>query len=302
MLLLAPLATGFGFDDVAQSAAQRCRDPYKARNDKLPEALAELDYDQYRDIRFKPDHSLWRARRLPFEVAFFHPGLYFKDPVKINEVVGDVVREVRFDPELFDYGDNAIDRQGDARASGSPASASTTRSTRRSTRTRCWCSSARAISARSARASVRAVGARPGGRYGARRRARSFRASSSSGSSARHPMRRELTIYALLDSRRVTGAYRFVREAREPTPLMDVKARLFLRENVSKLGIAPLTSMYFFGENQRARHATTSGPKSTTPTACRSQSGTGEWIWRPLVNPKRLLVTSFALTNPAGFG
>ncbi len=32
------------------------------------------------------------------------------------------------------------------------------------------------------------------------------------------------------------------------------------------------------------------------------QSANGEWIWRPLVNPKRLLVTSFALTNPAGFG
>ena len=32
------------------------------------------------------------------------------------------------------------------------------------------------------------------------------------------------------------------------------------------------------------------------------QSGTGEWIMRPLVNPKRLLVSSFAMTNPAGFG
>jgi glucans biosynthesis protein len=32
------------------------------------------------------------------------------------------------------------------------------------------------------------------------------------------------------------------------------------------------------------------------------QNGTGEWIWRPLVNPKRLLVTSFAVTNPLGFG
>ncbi|MGQ3058618.1 MAG: glucan biosynthesis protein, partial [Nevskia sp.] len=28
----------------------------------------------------------------------------------------------------------------------------------------------------------------------------------------------------------------------------------------------------------------------------------GEWIWRPLVNPKRLLVTSFSMTNPQGFG
>jgi glucans biosynthesis protein len=32
------------------------------------------------------------------------------------------------------------------------------------------------------------------------------------------------------------------------------------------------------------------------------QSGTGEWIWRPLVNPKKLLVTSYALSNPSGFG
>ncbi|MGH6611763.1 MAG: glucan biosynthesis protein, partial [Burkholderiaceae bacterium] len=31
-------------------------------------------------------------------------------------------------------------------------------------------------------------------------------------------------------------------------------------------------------------------------------TGEGEWIWRPLVNPRRLLVTSFALTDPRGFG
>jgi glucans biosynthesis protein len=31
-------------------------------------------------------------------------------------------------------------------------------------------------------------------------------------------------------------------------------------------------------------------------------SNTDEWIWRPLTNPKRLLVTSFALSDPAGFG
>ena len=65
-----------------------------------------------------------------------------------------------------------------------------------------------------------------------------------------------------------------------------MKARLFLRENVTKLGIAPLTSMYFFGENQPARPHATTGPRCTTPTACSIQSGTGEWIWRPLVNPQ----------------
>ena len=108
-LLLAPLAAGFGFDDVAKIAAQRAATSYKARTDKLPDALAKLDYDHFRDIRFKPDRSLWHPEGLPFEIAFFHEGQNFKEPVKINELVGDVVREVRFNPELFDYGANVID-------------------------------------------------------------------------------------------------------------------------------------------------------------------------------------------------
>jgi len=108
-LLLAPVAIGFGFDDVAKIAAQRAATSYKARTDKLPDTLAKLDYDHFRDIRFKPDRSLWRPEGLPFEITFFHEGQNFKDPVKINELVGDAVREVRFNPELFDYGANVID-------------------------------------------------------------------------------------------------------------------------------------------------------------------------------------------------
>jgi glucans biosynthesis protein len=82
---------------------------------------------------------------------------------------------------------------------------------------------------------------------------------------------------------------------------MDVKSRLFLRENVTKLGIAPLTSMYFFGENQRPQ-VEDYRPEVHDSDGLALHSGTGEWIWRPLVNPKRLLVTSYALNNPAGFG
>src|SRR4029453_347869 len=80
-----------------------------------------------------------------------------------------------------------------------------------------------------------------------------------------------------------------------------VKARLFLGSHVAKLGIAPLTTMFLTGENQRA-----SGrdyrPKVHDSDILLVQSGTGELITRPLVNPKRLLVTSFALSNPQGFG
>ena len=83
--------------------------------------------------------------------------------------------------------------------------------------------------------------------------------------------------------------------------VLDVRAQIFLRENVAKLGLAPLTSMFFFGENQRVG-IDDFRPEVHDSDGLSIQTGTGEWIWRPLVNPKRLLVTSFAVTNPLGFG
>ena len=109
-----------------------------------------------------------------------------------------------------------------------------------------------------------------------------------------------LTVYALLNSPRVAGAYRFVIRPGVDTA-MDVKMQLYLRANVTKLGIAPLTSMYFYGENQRAV-VESLNPEVHDSDGLSIHSGTGEWIWRPLVDPKRLLVTSYNLTNPVGFG
>jgi glucans biosynthesis protein len=76
---------------------------------------------------------------------------------------------------------------------------------------------------------------------------------------------------------------------------------VFLRENVTKLGFAPLTSMFFFGENRRPANEDYR-PEVHDSDGLSVQAGSGEWIWRPLVNPRRLLVTSFATVNPLGFG
>jgi glucans biosynthesis protein len=58
--------------------------------------------------------------------------------------------------------------------------------------------------------------------------------------------------------------------------------------------------MYAFGENQPGRDDYR--PEVHDSDGLSMESAEGEWIWRPLVNPKRLLVTSFAMTNPHGFG
>ncbi len=88
-----------------------------------------------------------------------------------------------------------------------------------------------------------------------------------------------------MDSRRVSGAYRFVIKPGEETS-MEVKSRLFLRENVTKLGLAPLTSMYLFGENQPSPQSDFR-PEVHDSDGLSIHLGTGEWVWRPLVNPKR---------------
>src|SRR6185369_709411 len=88
-LLAAPLAVlAFGFEDVDRRAAELAKKSYEPYKNDLPSALRNLTYDQYRDIRFKNDHALWRTEKLPFEVAFFHRGGQFVEPVRLNEIAG----------------------------------------------------------------------------------------------------------------------------------------------------------------------------------------------------------------------
>src|ERR1035437_2625217 len=68
----------------------------------LPKWMKDLSYDQYRDIRFRPDQALWVQGNLPFRAMFFHPGYLFREPVKIHEYTSSHSQEVRFTPAFFD--------------------------------------------------------------------------------------------------------------------------------------------------------------------------------------------------------
>jgi len=297
---LAPTAApGFGFDEVAHRAQQLAAAPYRPQKIDLPKELQGIDYDHFRDIRFRPERSLWRDAKLPFEIAFFHLGLYFDRPVRINEIHGDTVREVRFDPAQFDYGSNKFTAQ---RMSGLGYAGFRVHYPLNTPKYK------DEVLVFLGASYFRALG--KGQTYGISARGLAIDTGLASGEEfpafvefwLERPSATasELTIYALLDSKRASGAYRFVLRPGTDT-VVEVKARLFLRENVSRLGVAPLTTMYFFGENQRSTRDDYR-PEVHDSDGLSIQSGTGEWLWRPLVNPKRLLVTSFALTNPGGFG
>jgi len=292
-------ARAFGLDDVTARAEKLAGAAYQKPAASLSKALKSLTYDQFRDIRFRPDRALWRNARLPFELMFFHRGFYYEEPVLIHEITPEGEREVVFDPDAFDYGKNKLERddlpkQGFAGFRAHfPINSPGYRDE---------------VLAFLGASYFRALGR--GQRYGLSARGLAIDTAENSGEEFPRfvefwierpkPNAQELTVYALLDSPSAAGAYRFVLRPGVSTSL-DVDVRLFLRKSVTKLGLAPLTSMYSFGANQRASREDYR-PQVHDSDGLSIQASATEWIWRPLVNPKRLLVTSFALNNPSGFG
>jgi glucans biosynthesis protein len=111
---------------------------------------------------------------------------------------------------------------------------------------------------------------------------------------------RTLRVAALLDSPSIAGAYDFAITPGAET-VMDVRAVLFPRRDIADAGIAPLTSMYFFGPEDRSgvddfRDAVHDS------SGLRIVNSSGERIWRPLRNPGTVEVSTFSDMNPRGFG
>ncbi|MEO5882241.1 MAG: glucan biosynthesis protein G [Caldimonas sp.] len=288
----------FGFEDVARRAEALAGQPYKPAAIRMPKEIRELDYDQYRDIRFRPEKSIWRAEKLPFELMLFLQGRAVSEPVEIHLVEPSGERALAFEQGLFDFGKNRIEAEKlrDLGFNGFRVHFPVNKPSHKDE-----------VLVFQGASYFRALG--KGQSYGLSARGLAVDTAAATGEEfprfvefwieRPRPGATSLVIHALLDSKRVAGAYRFVLAPGNETT-MQVTARLFLRERIAKLGLAPLTSMFTFGENQPGHDDFR--PEVHDSDGLSIQGADGEWIWRPLVNPKRLLVTSFTLTGPRGFG
>jgi len=291
--------TAFSYEGLVERARSMGGMPFEAVPETLPGPIADLTYDQYRSIRFRPDQGLWRDQGLPFQAQFFHLGSYYRRPVHVFEVVDGIAREVLFETSLFDYGSNSFDAPlpDHLGFAGFRLHFPLNRPDYFDE-----------IAAFLGASYFRGLG--QGQRYGLSARGLAIDTALQSGEEFPYfrefwverpaPGATDIRVHALLDSPRVAGAYRFVIRPGVNT-VMDVTATLFPRAQIEKLGIAPLTSMFFFGEHSENR------PNDFRPQVHDSEglsmwTGSGEWIWRPLVNPGRLRVSSFSDENPRGFG
>ncbi len=105
-----------------------------------------------------------------------------------------------------------------------------------------------------------------------------------------------LDCYALLDGPSVSGAYRFGLQ-RTKGVITEVEATLFFRKPVDRLGLAPLTSMYWYSETVKPT-AVDWRPEVHDSDGLAMWTGKGERIWRPLNNPPRIVISSFSDENP----
>ena len=292
-----PQPVRFSFEEVLRRARDLAGAPFDAAVPALPEPVAKLDFDAWRDIRFRPDRALLGANGGPFRLQAFHVGHLYKRPVTVNVVRDGLATPIPYAANLFDFGRTKIDKPLPVNLGFAGF------------RLHYPLNDPKVLDevvAFVGASYFRFLGRRH--RYGLSARGLAIGA----GGQEEFPFFREfwvetpepgaerVTIYALLDSESLTGAYRFdLFPATES--FVDVSVTLFARRPVANLGLAPLTSMFFSGENDR-RLPEDFRPELHDSDGLLIHSGTGEWIWRPLRNPAQALTSAFLDKDVRGFG
>jgi len=289
----------FSIDDVAKQAKDLAGKSFEAPKSNLPSQLRDMKYADYQQIQFNHDKAYWGKLKTPFKLEFYHQGMYFDVPVKLNEVTANTVKEIKYNPEYFNFGSVQHDPETVKNLGFAGFKVLYPLNSK---------GKDDEITSFLGASYFRVIG--EGQVYGLSARGLAIDTALPSGEEFPRfkaywierpkPQDKQLVIYALLDSPRATGAYRFViHPGRES--VVDVQSKVYLRDSVGKLGVAPLTSMFLFGSNQPSP-ALNYRPALHDSNGLSILAGNGEWIWRPLNNPKHLAVSSFAMENPQGFG
>ncbi len=294
------------YEQIIGRARRLAETPYAPPTPSLTDALAGLSYEQYGSIQSRPEKALWQDEGR-FAVQLLHPGFLYREPVQIHVVRGDQIAALPFDKTLFRYVGSAesvgriVTPELDLDYAGFrvyyPLEDDDDDDDGRSE-----------VVVFLGASYFRLLG--PGQVHGLSSRGLAVNITLDRGEEfpafrefwlvQPEPEAPSLTFYALLDSPSVTGAYRFDLEPGAHTAL-TIDARLYARQDVGKLGVAPLSSMFLYGQN-RMPAFDDFRPQVHDSDGLLMHTAGGEWIWRPLSNGPGLRVTSLRDQTPRGFG
>lgn len=292
-------ARPFSFDLLAKRAAELSKANFQPTPVVAGGILDRIDYDAYQQIKFRRDRTLLVGRDRRHPVQLFHMGKNFEQPVHVYVVDEGEAREVLYTPAIFDVpsGHPARELPDGLGFAGFRVMAENLETD--------WLAFLGASYFRSSG---------PFNQYGLSARGLAidtglptpeefprFTEFFLSGGS-----RGPLIVYALLDSPSVAGAYRFAIERLTDNRdvhrvIMDIEARLFARKDITRLGVAPFSSMFWYGEQSR-KQAADWRPEIHDSDGLALYLGNGERVWRPLNNPPTVMTNAFQDRNPRGFG
>lgn len=287
----------FSFERLVVQAKEMSLRPFEPRP-TAPQWLADLSPQQHAGMKYRPEAAIALGASA-YSVQPIHLGSYHRAPVRLHLVEGGNAREILYNPAMFDLGGVQAPE---------PLPPETGFAGFRIHHLFAAGEAPRELLTFLGASYFRAVGR--DARFGIS--ARGLALETGLGKPEEFPAftqfwifrpaepRDPLQICALLDSPSVAGAYRFDVAPREGTTVA-VDASLFFRADITQVGLAPLTSMFFFGLNDRA------GVDDHRSEVHDSEGlaiwrANGEALWRPLVNPEELRISVFSDENPRGFG
>ena len=279
--------------NMARDIAQR---PWQAPDTSLPDELKNLDYQQYRSIRFDPGHALWRGQGTRFTAEFFHRGFLYKEAVKVYQVTNGRAELIRYSPDLFTF-DKVKPPSGDIGFAGFRLHYPLNKP-----------SYFDEICTFLGASYFRAVAKGQG--YGLSARGLAIKTADPAGEEfptfrsfwLERPRKGSdaVVVHALLDSQSAAAAFRFtIRPGKET--VFDTEMALYPRADIATVGVAPLTSMFLFDTNDRSRVDDYRDAVHDS-NGLLLWTGKGERVWRPIANPRELQLSAFADSNPRGFG
>ena len=292
--------TPFSFDQLTAMMKERAGQPFEPSQEELPEVIARLTYDEHRAIRYRPDQAVWKGEA-PFELQAFHPGWLFKQPVHLYVVENGRASPLEFNSGVFEYR-KPLDAQ--AFSGVELPGVAGFRLHYPLNRPDVMDELVAFLGA----SYFRALGR--GNLYGLSARGLAVNTATSVGEEfpvftsfwieKPGPQDESIRLYAALDSASVAGAYAFTITPGQNT-VMEVTARLFIRRDIERLGIAPMTSMFLFAENNRSAFDDYRGQVHDSD-GLKIIRANGEEVWRNLNNPSELANSFYIETSPKAFG
>lgn len=290
----------FGYDLLVERARAMAEREYEPPLRPAPDVVKRIDYEEWGKIRFNPDYALDADGPGVYPATFFHLGMFFQKGIRIHAIDGGKSRRILYSGKYFPMPKDSPARKLPEKSGFAGFRLQESRH-RPDWRTQDWVAFLGA-------SYFRAIGAL--NQYGLS--ARGVVIDSAEPTPEEFPdftdfyiegARREtepVTVYALLDGPSLSGAYRFT-ILRTEGVIQEVEAALFLRKDVKRLGLAPLTSMYWFSESEK-RRLEDWRPEVHDSDGLAIWTGSGERIWRPLINQPTSVTSSFIDNSPKGFG